>query len=164
MTGLRPDTTRVYDLKRHFRESLPEVVTLSQAFAASGYKTARVGKIYHHGNPGQIGTEFNVASRGFDELFPAALNAFGTEDPFPWSDTRNLAANWDLPLSSNWKAGLSYRSYWSAAGDYMAQHFVGSVSWTGKHWRMTAGYGHLFRTAVADVARRTPVLALGYSF
>ena len=113
---------------------------------------------------GQIGTEVNVASRGFNELFPAAMNAFGTEDPFPWSDTRNVAANWDLPLSPNWKAGLSYRSYWSAAGEYMAQHFVGSVSWTGKHWRILAGYGQLFRTAVADLTRRTPVLGLGYSF
>lgn len=56
MTGLRPDTTKVYDLKKHFRETLPEVVTLSQAFANEGYKTARVGKIYHYGNPGDIGT------------------------------------------------------------------------------------------------------------
>ena len=57
MTGQRPDTTKVYDLKKHFRESLPEVVTLSQSFANAGYKTARVGKIYHYGNPGQIGTD-----------------------------------------------------------------------------------------------------------
>src|SRR5438093_12230280 len=26
MTGLRPDVTRVYDLRRHFREALPDVV------------------------------------------------------------------------------------------------------------------------------------------
>src|SRR5213082_2553330 len=32
MTGLRPDTTKVYDLKKHFREALPDVVTLSQSF------------------------------------------------------------------------------------------------------------------------------------
>jgi uncharacterized sulfatase len=56
MTGLRPDTTKVYDLKKHFRETVPDVVTMSQAFAAAGYKTARVGKIYHYGNPGDIGT------------------------------------------------------------------------------------------------------------
>jgi len=30
MTGLRPDTTRVFDLQYHFRQGLPDVVTLPQ--------------------------------------------------------------------------------------------------------------------------------------
>jgi len=57
MTGLRPDKTQVYDLKKHFRETVPDVVTLSQMFQRNGYFAARVGKIYHYGNPGQIGTD-----------------------------------------------------------------------------------------------------------
>src|SRR5690242_17292365 len=57
MTGLRPDTTKVYDLQKHFRETLPNVVTMSQLFQKNGYFAARVGKIYHYGNPGQIGTD-----------------------------------------------------------------------------------------------------------
>lgn len=57
MTGLRPDTTKVYDLQKHFRETLPDVVTMSQLFQKNGYFAARVGKIYHYGNPGQIGTD-----------------------------------------------------------------------------------------------------------
>ena len=56
MTGLRPDTTRVFDLSYHFRTGMPEVVTLPQAFMNAGYYAARVGKIYHYGNPGDIGT------------------------------------------------------------------------------------------------------------
>ena len=56
LTGLRPDATRVHDLQTDFRTILPDAVTLPQAFKRSGYFAARVGKIYHYGNPGQIGT------------------------------------------------------------------------------------------------------------
>lgn len=47
LTGRRPDTTKVYDLEKHFRSELPDVVTLPQHFKASGYHTAAMGKIYH---------------------------------------------------------------------------------------------------------------------
>src|SRR5258706_8368333 len=56
MTGLRPDQTRVFDLQYHFRKGLPDVVTIPQMFMNNGYYAARVGKIYHSGNPGDIGT------------------------------------------------------------------------------------------------------------
>ncbi len=57
MTGLAPDATRIYELQTHFRSTVPNVVTLSQHFHQNGYFAARVGKIYHYGNPGQIGTD-----------------------------------------------------------------------------------------------------------
>lgn len=56
LTGLRPSTTRVFDLQYHFRTGLPDVVTLPQLFKNHGYYSARVGKLYHYGNPGDIGT------------------------------------------------------------------------------------------------------------
>ncbi len=49
MTGCRPDTTRVYNLRSHFRDALPDVVTLGQHFKAHGYHSESFGKIYHRG-------------------------------------------------------------------------------------------------------------------
>jgi uncharacterized sulfatase len=56
MTGRRPDTTRVYDNGINFRRNLPNVETIPQHFQKAGYFAGRVGKIYHYGVPGQIGT------------------------------------------------------------------------------------------------------------
>lgn len=57
LTGQRPDVTGIYELQTHFRKNLPEIVTLPQLFKNNDYYSARVGKIYHYGVPGQIGTD-----------------------------------------------------------------------------------------------------------
>ena len=49
LTGLRPDSTKVYDLVTHFRDTVPDVVSLPQHFRESGYYTVGMGKIYHPG-------------------------------------------------------------------------------------------------------------------
>ncbi len=47
MTGARPDTTKVWDLRTHFRKAMPNVVTLPQCFRQNGYTTRGYGKVYH---------------------------------------------------------------------------------------------------------------------
>lgn len=48
MTGLRPDSTGIYDLKTRVADKLPDWRTMPQAFRGAGYETVSVGKIYHH--------------------------------------------------------------------------------------------------------------------
>lgn len=48
MTGRRPDTLKIWDLPTHFRDRVPDVVTLPQHFMKHGYFTQNIGKIYHN--------------------------------------------------------------------------------------------------------------------
>jgi arylsulfatase A-like enzyme len=54
MTGLRPDSNRVWDLRGKFRINLPEVVTIPQHFHRHGYHTVSMGKIFHNFMPDRV--------------------------------------------------------------------------------------------------------------
>ncbi len=51
MTGLRPDSTHVWDLRGKFRVNMPDVVTIPQHFQKHGYHTVSMGKIFHNHMP-----------------------------------------------------------------------------------------------------------------
>ncbi|MFZ4582504.1 MAG: alginate lyase family protein [Paludibacter sp.] len=46
MTGMRPDHTKVWDLKTKMREANPEIVSLPQYLITQGFSTQGIGKIY----------------------------------------------------------------------------------------------------------------------
>ncbi|MBC8314214.1 MAG: sulfatase [Bacteroidales bacterium] len=54
LTGLRPDSIRVWDLRTNFRQNLPDVVTLPQFFKEHGYTTIGLGKTFHNTIPDTI--------------------------------------------------------------------------------------------------------------
>ena len=57
MTGLRPDTTGVVTNRNvDFRKQHPDAVTLPQLFKNNGWRSMRVGKMFHMGVPGGVGT------------------------------------------------------------------------------------------------------------
>jgi arylsulfatase A-like enzyme len=47
MTGMRPDYTKVWDLKTQMRDMNPNILTLPQYLITQGYNTVGTGKIYH---------------------------------------------------------------------------------------------------------------------
>jgi arylsulfatase A-like enzyme len=46
-TGLRPDTTKVWDLNTYVQDSCPSAFTMQQYFRMNGYQTAGCGKTMH---------------------------------------------------------------------------------------------------------------------
>ncbi|MEW4487508.1 sulfatase [Thalassoglobus sp. JC818] len=48
MSGLRPDTISVYDLRTDFRTAQPDAVTIPQRFKNNGYFTRCIGKMFHN--------------------------------------------------------------------------------------------------------------------
>lgn len=54
MTGLRPDSTRVWDLVTDFRTTIPNAVTIPQHFRAHGYRAVAFGKIFHNTFPDDV--------------------------------------------------------------------------------------------------------------
>lgn len=61
MTGMRPDYTKVWDLKTQMRDMNPTILTLPQYLITQGYKTIGTGKIYH-------------PSSAIDKIDPASWN------------------------------------------------------------------------------------------
>jgi iduronate 2-sulfatase len=56
LSGLRPDTTRIYENGIPIRKVFPDIVTLPELFKNHEYYSARVGKVFHYGVPWDIGT------------------------------------------------------------------------------------------------------------
>lgn len=51
MTGLRPDRLGIWTLPIHFRESVPDAITIPQWFRKFGYTAVSHGKIFHNPTP-----------------------------------------------------------------------------------------------------------------
>ena len=79
MTGMRPDNTKVWDLKTKMRDVNPDILTLPQYLISQGYTTSGIGKIYH---PSCVDKKFDEASWSIPYLKPSAADyASGLGEP-----------------------------------------------------------------------------------
>ncbi len=56
MTGMYADQTKMTNNNVLLRTTVPDVITMGQRFRQQGYRSVRIGKIYHYDNPSSIGT------------------------------------------------------------------------------------------------------------
>jgi iduronate 2-sulfatase len=106
MTGLRPDTLRVWDLQTNFRTTMPGAVTIPQAFRASGYYAACIGKIFHNIFPDDVSwsePEMHVDGFPFD---PDAV--YRSDDESRWIERRKK----DITAQGNEKRHLDKYGQW----------------------------------------------------
>ncbi|MEI7923863.1 MAG: sulfatase [Planctomycetota bacterium] len=113
LTGLRPDSTKVYENSTQFRKNIPEAVSLPQTFQKAGYYVSRVGKLYHYGVPGGIGTA-------------------GLDDPPSWQETinprgRDKDEEADV-INFTAKTGLGSAISWLKTGGDGMDHTDGKVA------------------------------------
>jgi len=79
LTGLYPNSTGILANAQIFRQTIPEQISLSQAFRQQGYFAARIGKLYHFSVPTAIGTDGHDDPASWElELNPAGVDR--TED------------------------------------------------------------------------------------
>jgi iduronate 2-sulfatase len=112
LTGLRPETTKVFTNEAQWRPAAPSAVTLSRHFRDAGYRTYAIGKINDPRNgklddawieqPNEWGIRDTIATRAFmrhvagaDDGTPFLL-AIGFSAPHcPWHPTAASLAKYD---------------------------------------------------------------------
>jgi uncharacterized sulfatase len=89
MSGMRPDAIGVITNGPTVRVKVKDVVTLPQLFREQGYFAARVGKIYHLGIPGGVGTPGPDDPLSWDHTFNPKGAEFATEGEEHWPDRKD---------------------------------------------------------------------------
>ncbi|WPJ95163.1 sulfatase [Coraliomargarita algicola] len=112
-TGLRPDSTKVWDLRTQIQDSNPEAVTMQQHFKQAGYATTGAGKVMH----------------GARAEHPDSWS-------IPFTHKKNLPFNADYPIPAhdngyyqNKKSQRVFKkmeaagiTHWKERGAYMQEH------------------------------------------
>lgn len=75
LTGLYPNSTGILANQQIFRQTIPNQLSLPQAFRQAGYFAARIGKLYHYNVPNSIGTNGHDDPASWElELNPAGVD------------------------------------------------------------------------------------------
>jgi iduronate 2-sulfatase len=159
MTGLRPDSLRVWDLETDFRSTVPDVVTLPQHFMRHGYRAVQIGKIYHNTIPDSLSWHEEIHLHGFpydpdavyhgrenlaiQEARKAKLIAEGRQDQSidrfgMWYLKANATESLDLPDNAYYDGAQTDRALAELAALKGRQPFFFAVGYYRPHLPFTA--------------------------
>jgi len=97
LSGMRPDTTRIWKNEMAVRDTMPDAITLPQLFRQSGYSSARFGKMYHMNVPGSVGKPLWDDPPSWD----VAISPPGLENTTP-GDGRNITPSHQPGNAMHW--------------------------------------------------------------
>jgi arylsulfatase A-like enzyme len=151
MTGLRPDTIKVWDLQTDFRHAKPDAVTLTQQFMQNGYHAVGIGKIYHNNiqdPPSWSEPKLNVDGYPFD---PDAV--YREKENVAWleqrkqeliakGDTRRIDqfGKWYLKHVATENVDIPDDAYFDGAQTTLAIEKMGQLSQGEKPFFLAIGY------------------------
>lgn len=97
LSGVRPDSTRIFQNEIAVRDTMPQAITLPQLFRQSGGRSARFGKMYHMGVPTTVG------SNAWDDpaSWDVAVSPPGLEDKTP-GEGRNVTPSFPRGNAMHW--------------------------------------------------------------
>jgi uncharacterized sulfatase len=144
MSGRRPETTGLFGNREPVREALAGAVPLQELFAANGYFTGRVGKIYHSRYEDEFvwdtAEDFAVEARELGENALRDEPGAGASVPFDDHPTERAAEIWgpttdedgDLP------DGKSARRVAELLGQRRSDPFFIAVGFISTHFPLLA--------------------------
>lgn len=112
LSGLRPDSTKIWENQIAIRKTVPDVITLPQLCRQNGWYSARFGKMYHMDVPQGVGTN------NFDDepSWDVAISPKGLEHKTP-GEGRVIAPN-NYPGNAN--AWVSFKGDGGNQADHVA--------------------------------------------
>ncbi|WP_258104180.1 sulfatase [Marinoscillum sp. MHG1-6] len=88
LTGMRPDYTKVWDLKTKMRDMVPDILTMPEYFKQQGYETVGMGKVLH----GAVKNDVQSWTRPFvEDLDLTYVDGYGIPANFDYQSPEALA-------------------------------------------------------------------------
>lgn len=149
LTGLRPDSIRVWDLKTDFRLNVPDVVTLPQFFKQNGYISIGLGKTFHNTIPDTVSWTKKPHIKGFpfdpDAVYANQENLLIQQDKIQKMKDQGKSSidqlgHWYVKAKATERADVDDDFYFDGAQTTLAIDILKELSTDNKPFFLSVGY------------------------